>query len=213
MPVQPRVRAVVLAAGAARRFGGEKLLAELHGRPVLQHVLDRLAEAGIEDPLVVVAPDHAALRTALTLRRARLVVNPSPGDGLSSSLRVGWDAAVADEPPPDAILVLLGDQPLVRPAVVRALVTAALDSSRPIVAPRYASGGGRNPVRIERSAAHLVLSVSGDRGLGPVIDTRPDLVREIDVPGTNPDIDRPTDLEAIRGVEGVGDGPVARDLA
>ena len=43
-----RVTAVVLAAGAGSRFGGGKLLASLEGRPVLQHVLDRLAEAGVE---------------------------------------------------------------------------------------------------------------------------------------------------------------------
>ena len=48
------------AAGAGRRFGGGKLLATLEGRPILQHVLDALAAAGIDDPVVVVAPDLPA---------------------------------------------------------------------------------------------------------------------------------------------------------
>ena len=52
----PRVRAVVLAAGAGSRFGGRKLEARIAGRPLLQHALDALADAGIDDPIVVLAP-------------------------------------------------------------------------------------------------------------------------------------------------------------
>src|SRR6266545_5615426 len=44
-----RVVAIVLAAGAGSRFGGGKLLAKLSGKPLLQHVLDRVAEAGMEE--------------------------------------------------------------------------------------------------------------------------------------------------------------------
>jgi molybdenum cofactor cytidylyltransferase len=193
----PDVRAVVLAAGAARRFGSDKLLAELDGRPLLQHVLDRLAEAGLDDPVVVVPPDHDRLRAAIAWRRAELAVNPAPFEGLSSSLRVGWAAAIRASTPPDAVLVVLGDQPRLQPAVVRALIAAPLDLARPIVAPRYAIGGGRNPVRIERPAEALVLSTTGDRGLGPLVEARPDLVRALEAPGTNPDVDVPADLDRL----------------
>ena len=50
----PRVRALVLAAGAGSRFGGRKLEARVDGKPILQHVLDALAEAGLRWPLDVV---------------------------------------------------------------------------------------------------------------------------------------------------------------
>ncbi len=142
----PRVRAVVLAAGAGSRFGGRKLGAGLDGKPVLQHVLDALAAAGLDDPIVVVG---AVVPGGLDLRRGAAVLNTDPGRGLSSSLRIGWRAALDTEPVPDAVLVALGDQPLVRPEVIAALAGAPLDPSRPIVAPRYGGSTARNPVRIE----------------------------------------------------------------
>ena len=189
---------VVLAAGAGRRVGGQKLLARLDGRPVLQHVLDTLAVAGVEAPVVVLGDRADDLRAGMDWRAASLVVNPDPGRGLAGSLLVGWRAAMAD-PEADAALVVLGDQPRLRAALVAALLRAPLDPDRPIVAPRYAGGGGRNPVRIERSAEPLVLTAAGDRGLGPLIDRRPELVRSIDAPGRNPDVDRPEDLAALDG--------------
>lgn len=192
---EPRVRVVILAAGAGSRFGGRKLESRLAGRPILQHVLDALAGAGQADPVVVLAPE-SGLEPVLTWRRAQRVVNPDPTQGLASSLQLGWAAAMAADPAPDAVLVVLGDQPRLAAAVVRALVAAPLDPARPIVAPRYAGSDAHNPVRIERAAATLVNRAAGDRGLGPLLAAQPTLVRWLDAPGDNPDIDRPADLVA-----------------
>lgn len=191
-----RVGAVVLAAGAGRRFGGGKLGARLEGRPILQHVLDALAAAGIDDPVVVVGEDEAALDAAMSWRAARRVRNPDPARGLSSSVRIGWAAAQAREPRPAATLIVLGDQPRVGPAVIRALLDQPLDAARPVVVARGA-GGARNPVRLEPEADPLVAAATGDRGLGPLLDARPELVRSIDVEGANPDVDRRADLVAL----------------
>lgn len=191
----PRVRAIVLAAGAGSRFGGRKLEARIAGRPILQHVLDALAAAGLDDPIVVLAPD-SGVEPGIAWRGAQRVVNPDPGRGLASSLQLGWTAATVADPAPDAILVVLGDQPRLEPDVIRALVAAPLDAARPVVAPRYAGSDARNPVRIEtgESGARLVHAASGDRGLGPLLGARPELVRWLDVAGDNPDIDRRADL-------------------
>lgn len=185
----------MLAAGAGSRFGGRKLEARLAGRPILQHVLDALARAGLEDAIVVLPPD-SPLPAAIEWGSAVRVVNPDPERGLASSLQLGWAAALAADPPPDAVLVVLGDQPRLDPAVIRAIAAAPLDAGRPVVAPRFAAGDARNPVRIERGAAHLVEATRGDRGLGPLLDQTPGLVRCLEVPGDNPDVDRPGDLLA-----------------
>jgi molybdenum cofactor cytidylyltransferase len=199
----PVVRAIVLAAGAGRRFGGDKQVAELEGRPLLQHVLDALAAAGIDDPIVVLGANEQVVRGRIDWRAAEVAINPAPETGLAGSLQVGWAAAMNDggrgdaRGPADAAIVVLGDQPRLRAEVVRSIVSAELDAERPIVAPRYAGGGGRNPVRIERSAAAWLAELDGDRGLGPLIERRPELVRSIDVSGTNPDVDLPADLRAL----------------
>lgn len=184
--------AIVLAAGGGSRFGGRKLLASLDGRPVLQHVLDALAGAGIDDPVVVLGDDAAELGAAIEWRRAERVTNPDPSRGLSSSLLIGWAAARARDPA-RPVLVVLGDQPLLRSEVVERLLAEPADPTRPIVVARHADGSP-NPVRLEPEAADLVAAASGDRGLGPLIDAADERVRSIPVEGDNPDIDLPGDL-------------------
>jgi molybdenum cofactor cytidylyltransferase len=183
--------ALVLAAGAGSRFGGGKLLAPLAGRPILQHVLDALARAGLDDVVVVLGRDAPAIEAAIAWRVERRVVNPDPERGLSSSLQVGMAAVPSGA---DAVLIALGDQPLVAVDTIRALLGAPLDPSRPVVVPAYAGDLGRNPVVLRRPAFALVVEASGDRGLGPVLAAHPDAVQAIAVTGDNPDVDTRADL-------------------
>lgn len=182
---------LVLAAGAGSRFGGGKLLATIGGRPVLQHVLDALAEAGVGETVVVLGHDAERIEAATDWGGARRVVNPEPERGLSSSLRLGFEAIGSDA---GAVLVALGDQPLVSAAVIRSLLDAPIKRGRSIVVPAYPDEAGRNPVLVRRAAFGLVGEVTGDRGLGPVLEAHPDLVSEIPVDVANPDIDTPADL-------------------
>ncbi|HXG25418.1 MAG TPA: NTP transferase domain-containing protein [Candidatus Binatia bacterium] len=194
----PRVRALVLAAGTGERFGGGKLAARIDGQPVLRHVLDAVAAAGLGRPALVLGPEDPP---GVDLGGTTIVRNPNPAAGLSSSLRIGWRSAASTWPleaaPPDAVLVVLGDQPLLRPDVLVRLAAEPLDPDRPIVAARYAGTGARMPVRIEATAAGLVEAATGDRGLGPVIDANPDQVRWVEVDGDNPDVDTPGDLARV----------------
>jgi len=192
--VEARTFGLVLAAGAGSRFGGGKLLARVGGRPVLQYVLDALAEAGISDVVVVLGADASAVEAAITWHSETRVVNPAPERGLSSSLQVGFAVVPADA---DAVLVALGDQPLVPVDVIRALIAAPCRPDRPIAVPVFADGHARNPVMLHRPAFGLVAETTGDRGLGPIIDAHPDLVTEIAATGDNPDVDTTDDLVAV----------------
>lgn len=197
MTVSSGVVAVVLAAGAGSRFGGGKLLASIQGRPVLQHVLDRLAEVGIADVVVVLGEDADAIEAAIDWRAERRVRNPDPGSGLSSSLQVGLEAL---DDAAGAALIVLGDQPRLSLVAIRALLDDGLEAGvdRPIAVPVYpTSHTGRNPVLLGRAAFALAAQATGDRGLGPLIEAHPELVREVPVPGAsegNPDIDTRADL-------------------
>jgi molybdenum cofactor cytidylyltransferase len=190
------VVAVVLAAGASRRFGSPKLLAPLGGRPLLQHALDALAASGLEQVVVVLGDEARSVEQAITWRGERRALNPRPQDGLSSSLRIGLDAA-ADDPAIDAVLVVLGDQPSLRPEVVAAVLAAAEVTDRLIVRVRYAADDAPNPVLVRRPAWALAAGIDGDHGLGPLLASRPDLVAEASVAGRNPDVDTPADLARL----------------
>ena len=171
------VGAVVLAAGPGRRFGGGKLAAELHGQPILSHVCaaveDALAAGVLGHGWVVVAADDRAAR--LQTERAGLVpvVNPRPEAGISQSVRLGLETAEA-QVTVEALLLLLGDQPLVR------IETMQLDTPG-------------HPVLLDRMVWPLCRQVSGDRGLAGILPR----ATLIDVAGANPDIDTPADLQLL----------------
>jgi CTP:molybdopterin cytidylyltransferase MocA/SAM-dependent methyltransferase len=186
--------AVVLAAGSGSRFGGGKMLAELAGRPILQHVLDTLAGAGLDDVIVVLGRDAPEIERSIAWRTERRVVNPEPERGLASSLQVGMAAV---DPAADAVLVALGDQPLVAGDTVRSLLAAPPDPARPVVVPAHADDRGRNPVLLRRAGFVLAGEASGDRGLGPVLAAHPELVEEIQAGGENPDVDTREDLARV----------------
>jgi molybdenum cofactor cytidylyltransferase len=192
-----RIGAVVLAAGASTRFGSPKALAELDGRPILEHVLDAIREAGIDEIVVVLGHAADEIEDGIEWLDERIVRNPDPRE-LSSSLQIGLDAIADAEPAVQAALLVLGDQPRTRPAVIRALIAATRTSTLTVIAPSYADGGGANPILLRRDAFDLVDETSGDRGLGPLLEARPELVLEVPVGGGNPDVDTPGDLEALQ---------------
>lgn len=197
---------MVLAAGAGSRFGGGKVWAPLEGRPLLAHVLGAVRAAGLGRVLLVLGRDAEAVRAALhdrdpgVLQGILVVVNAAPERGLASSLRAGLAVAVA-APAPAAVLVLLGDQPRVRPDVVRALLAGgwAAPAGTLAVVPAYADDGAPNPVLLLPAAWPLAAELAGDRGIGPLLASRAGRVVRVPVPGDNPDVDTPADLAALEG--------------
>lgn len=185
------VAAVVLAAGAGSRFGGGKLLATIGGRPILALVADAARAAGL-DPIVIVVPPGGTLDD-LDLGAVRLVVNPNPEEGLSSSVRLGL-RALEFEAAVESAVILLGDQPGVRVDVLHRLLAASAETW--LVATRYAGDAAPNPVLVRRPGWRLADELVGDRGLGPLLTSRPDLVTWLSVDGANPDIDTRADLAA-----------------
>jgi CTP:molybdopterin cytidylyltransferase MocA/SAM-dependent methyltransferase len=170
------------------------MLARVNDRPVLQHVLDRVAAAGITDVVVVLGTDAPAIVEAIDWRAERRVLNPDPGRGLASSLHEGMAAL---EPDVDAALVLLGDQPLVASGAIRALVGAPVEPGRSIIVATYGADRGRNPVLLRREAFDLTKQANGDRGMGPLLEAHPELVTEVRVGDVNPDVDTPEDLARV----------------
>ncbi len=171
------VGAVVLAAGPAPRFGGGKLLAPLDGRPILAHVLDAVRAAGPAETVVVLGHGAAAIERRDPWAGERRVVQPGRR---SAACRARSGSASRRSTGPaghlDGVFVLLGDQPLVDPAVLRALARAEVRDGIGFVAPRYVGGGGSNPVLVLGAGRRWIDEATGDRGLGPILAAHPELV-------------------------------------
>jgi molybdopterin-guanine dinucleotide biosynthesis protein A len=117
--------AIVLAGGASTRFGADKLLADLDGRPVLHHALDALGY--MANPIVlVIAPDAtppplpAGLERQVTLMRDA-VSHGGPLAGLAAGLVALADV---DRGYDGTALVVGGDMPYLEPGVLRLLADA-----------------------------------------------------------------------------------------
>jgi CTP:molybdopterin cytidylyltransferase MocA len=189
------VSAVVLAAGSGSRFGGGKLLAPYRGRPLIEAALANLADALVDETVVVVGDDGERLRAVCEPYGVRIVENPDWQSGLSTSVRAGL---LALGPEVRAAVVLLADQPLVGSGAVEGLVAAYEEGARVAVA-TY-GGRRRNPVLFSRAVWPLLLrELAGDEGARSFLRRNPDLVTEVpcDEVGDPADVDTAEDLRGL----------------
>lgn len=177
---------MVLAAGGGSRFAGDahKLLAPFRGRPVVAHAVEAAVEAGIGEVVVVTG---AVELSGVLPDGVHVVHNPRWAEGQATSLQAGLAAAAALGA--DAVVVGLGDQPLVGAGPWRAVAV----STAPIAVAAY-EGRRRNPVRLHRSVWGD-LPTEGDEGARALMRVRSDLVGEVPCQGEPADIDTLEDLE------------------
>ena len=182
---------LVLAAGAAERFGGPKQLAALDGRPLLEHVLLATAAAPLDRVVVVLGAYAADVLARVPLHGAEPVVCDAWKEGIGASLRTGVDV-LADC---DAIVVVLGDQPRVTADAI-ARVVAARGAGAAAVRASYGVVAG-HPVLVERELFGRLRALRGDEGARAFLRQVP--VREVDCDGLGSadDVDTP---EALREV-------------
>ena len=188
------ITAIVLAAGASRRFGAQKLLAELHGKPVIRWTVEHMCDTEVDDVIVVLGRERERVRQALDGLDVRFVVNEQFADGLSASLRTGVHALTADA---RATIIALGDQPTVGCSVVDSLIDLYRRSGKPIVVPDYRGVRG-NPVLFDATLFSELGSVRGDFGAREVIGRDPTRVAKVELECEAPeDVDTEEELERL----------------
>lgn len=186
----------MLAAGGASRFGSPKQLAELDGRPLLQHAVDAMLAVPAIDPVVVVLGAEAErVRAAVDLGAARGVVCDAWASGMAASLHCGVQA-VGDC---DWVIVTLGDQPRVTPQVIAAVVDQAQAAPSGTAAVRATyDGAPGHPVALGRAMLPRLERLSGDAGARDLLggaDVRTFEAARLCDPA---DVDTPEELEALR---------------
>ena len=189
------VLGLVLAAGGSTRMGRPKQLAELDGRPLLAHVLTALDTAPVDRVVVALGGAAGEVLEQVDLGRAEpLVVDgwaAGMGHVLASTLaQAGDDWA--------AVVVLLGDQPLVPAGAVTRVVGAWRAGAGPVVTATY---GGRpgHPRLFDRRLLPDLLRLTGDTGARDLLTAHPDRVHRVEVGdlGSDADVDVEADLERV----------------
>jgi molybdenum cofactor cytidylyltransferase len=187
---------VVLAAGGASRFGSPKQLAELDGRPLLQHAVDAmLAVPAIDEVVVVLGAEAGRVGEAVDFGAARTVVAEDWADGMAASLRRGVEA-VGDR---DWVVVTLGDQPRVTPEVIAATIERARSAPPGTVALRATyDGAPGHPVALSRAMLPRLATLSGDAGARDLLHGADVMTFEAGRLCNPADVDTPEELEALR---------------
>ena len=184
----PDVCGLVLAAGAGRRFGSVKQLSSLAGRPLLEHALAAMGHASVSRFAVVLGASANEVAAGVDLHGAEPVVCAEWREGQAASLRAGVEAL--DDP--DAVVVTLGDQPLISTAAIDRVVAGRspeADGAR-------ATYGGRpgHPVLLGRRLLDRVPGLRGDVGArGLLADA------EL-APVPCDDVGQPTDVDTPEGL-------------
>ncbi|MAF07116.1 MAG: hypothetical protein CL389_04585 [Acidiferrobacteraceae bacterium] len=168
------VAAIILAAGFSERMGQHnKLLLPIGDTPMIRHVALAVLASRVEPAIVVTGFEGAQVRGALTGLELTFAENPSPDEGLSSSLRVGLAALPGNC---TAALVCLGDMPGIRAGHIDTLVTAFLaHDAKLICTPSY--GGERgNPVLWPCHLFTKMQTLTGDTGARILLADYPEQV-------------------------------------
>jgi molybdenum cofactor cytidylyltransferase len=186
------VTGLVLGAGGSRRLGRPKQLLPYRDGTLLGHVV-AVARACPFDQLVVAIGGAAdEVRATVDLTGADVVVNEAYGAGCSSSIAAAL--GVVDDGA-DVLVLMLGDQPGVSAATVRALLAGRGEA--PLAVCRYDDGRG-HPIAFARSVFAELADLHGDKGVWRLLDQAGDTAAEVPIAGPIPlDVDTDEDYEAV----------------
>ena len=204
-----RVTAVVLAAGESRRMGRNKLLLPWGESTVLGRTLANVRSAAVHDLMIVTGHEREQVEAIVGEPRrpqeenefpvTRVVPNPDYATGMLSSVQ----AAVRALPPTtEAILVILGDQPMVGPQTIDRLLTTYAAAPAGFVAPTY--GGRRgNPVLIDRRHFAELMALPADAAPRALLARHAGdvLAVAVDSDAVLHDLDRPEEYARFRPAE------------
>jgi molybdenum cofactor cytidylyltransferase len=195
-----RCAAVLLAAGASTRLGQPKQLVRLEGESLLRRTGRLAIEAGCSPTLVVLGFDADPMRAELNGLAVDVVVNQDWQEGMGASLRAGMEALRTVDPQPQAVLILVCDQPRLSAGHLNTLLTrhktATATSDIAITASVYACRAGVPAIFAARAFPKL-RSSQGDRGAKDLIRAHAAQVQGVPWPDGEIDIDLPSDLTTI----------------
>ncbi len=189
----PHITAMVLAAGESNRMKEQKLLLPYKGKPMIRTVVDTIAQSRIQEIMVVLGADHEKIEKALEGSAATFCTNENYRKGMLSSIQAGMKSMPEHS---DAFMVFLGDQPMISPAIIDAIINAYSNTQKGIVLPVFEKRRG-HPVLIDKKYRSHIDTIDPNVGLRDLIWKFPDDITEVSMEdeGIIRDIDTREDYE------------------
>lgn len=189
-----RAVVIILAAGKSVRMGTLKQLLNVCGKKMVERVVNVANEAKVGDVVLVLGHAAERIMKEAKLVGAKVVINKGYEEGIASSIRAGM-RFVKNLP----FVIMLADQPLVKPETIKKLVDTYYKGKAKAVVPRY-KGFNANPVLFSPDLKDEMLQLKGDKGAKSILLKHEDKVDyvEVDDEGVAIDIDTEEDYFRVR---------------
>ena len=190
---------IILAAGESRRMGRPKLLLPFGEKTIIETVVNNAVQSKADEVLVVLGSDAEKMAEKIGNLPVRIYINPDFRQGMLSSIQWGFKSLPGDT---RAVLVMLGDQPMISGSVINRIVDAYKQTGMGIILPVYKKRRG-HPILIDMKYRDEVKQLKPDTGLRALVHSHAkDILEvEVDVPGILRDIDTVEDYnEEIRRI-------------
>ena len=193
-----RLGIVLLAAGVGKRFGGNKLTAQVRGKPMYLWAMENIEDMKTELPIVVVTGTPEIV-SAAEAKGMIAIFNGQPELGISLSIRLGIEAVIQEDRKVDGIFFMVCDQPWLEKTT---LVRLMSEFDGGILALSYGERRG-NPVIFSREYLKELSELSGDIGGRQVMARHRENVRFLEVNDERElqDIDKREQMEVIERQE------------
>ena len=186
------VTGLVLAAGGSLRLGRPKQLLPVGDGTLLDATLSTVRRCGLDQVVVAVGGAADAVLESVDLGGCDVVRNDAYGAGCSSSISAALPVV---EPSAEGIVLFLGDQPLVQPSTVAALVARARTTELAVCS--YDDGLG-HPFWLGRGLFDRLATLHGDKAVWKLVDAAGDALVTVSVRGPVPiDVDTEEDYRAL----------------
>lgn len=170
-----RISAILLAAGESKRMGTNKLSLPWRRKTVLEHCLRVLLSSEVGEVWVVLNRQTWELGKRLRMPRVKLVRNPRSQEGMSTSIRKGIQAMGQKS---RAVLIALGDHPLLKANTVNALIRTYVEKKGTIIVPVFRGKRG-HPVLFDRRYMKELLKLKKDVGARTLLERHREEVYEV----------------------------------
>ncbi len=185
----------MLAAGQSSRMGSPKQLVSFGGKPLIRHATEVVLASRARAVAVVIGSSAVRIAPALNGLPIRIALNQRWPEGMGTSIQAGLDALSEDDL--DGVLLTLGDQPLVTPSHLDALIAMQESTGTTVVAAEYAGTVGI-PVLFMRPMFAQLRGLAPDKGCKSVILGNKSEAAFVACPEAECDVDTPEDLAALQ---------------
>jgi len=177
-------------------MGEPKQLLRLGEKTLLGRVLDNGRAASVHEIVVVLGAAAESIRQQVDLSNCKVVINSAYERGMGTSLGAGMAAL---DPTIEAALIILADQPFVRPTTLDRICEEYRRSHPQIVIPLYKGFRG-NPVLLDRSVFSEVMALGGDVGCRAIFGNHLEGIVKLPVDdvGILLDIDSKIDVDKLQ---------------